>query len=241
MRKFTFKSVFSVGKNTTDSISTIIVVLSILIVAITLGVLIFPEQYSRINKGLESFTNILSLLNFAFAWLALLIAIFAYKSSVLRPRLSLRVIPLQQVEDQVKLRVDLDGNVSAGRPLNEWSLILSNDGEASAKYPMVRMMFKFDLDNGKYFGKDAFQGWKAVSHAHGRGYYGFQWTPEDSAILYPGFSMSLPKLYFWGKCFESDFTVTFTFIADGVRSTTLRIPVQIERVEENLSSLGRNK
>lgn len=95
----------------------------------------------------------------------------------------------------MKLRVDSNGVVLASRPLNEWSLILSNDGEASAKYMITRIMFEFGSHSGRFFKKDAFQGWKAVSHAHGRGYYGFQWSPVDSAILYPGFSMSLPKLY----------------------------------------------
>lgn len=232
MKASNFKSIISHSKNSTDAfLGNILLLISALVFIIIFSLCIIPEQYFRVDKELGLLVNTMSFLSFIFTGLALVVAIFAYKNSVLKPKLSLEVIPLQQVDTQVKICVDLDGNVSAGRPLNEWSLILSNDGEASAKYPMVKMMFKFDLDNGKYLGKDAFQGWKAVSHAHGRGYYGFQWTPEDSDILYPGFSMSLPKLYFWGNRFESDFTVTFTFIADGVRATTLRIPVSVERIE----------
>jgi hypothetical protein len=163
--------------------------------------------------------------------LAIVVALLSFKNSILRPRLKLQVDPLQQISSQAILSVDSNNRVSGGRPLNEWPLTLVNKGKASARYPMVQMTFELASHEGRYFKKNDFPGWKAISQAHGRGYYQFQWNGDNSVILYPGFPVSLPTLHFLGKSFESDFVVVFDFIADGIPRTTLRISVQIHRLK----------
>lgn len=231
MKDSKFKSIISHSKNSTDAfLGNILLLISALVFIIILGFCIIPEQYFRIDKELGALANTMSFLSLVFTGLALVVAIFAYNNSVLKPKLSLEVIPLQQVDDQVKLCVNAE-NIVSGRPLNEWSLVLHNGGEISAKYPMVRMTFEFDVFRMGYFSEDAFPNWTAISHAHGNGYYGFQWSPDITTILYPGFSIKLPKVYFGGKRFEKDFVVSFTYVADGVEATTLRIPVNVKRLE----------
>lgn len=231
MKDSNFKSIISHSKNSTDAfLGNILLLISALVFIIILGFCIIPEQYFRIDKELGSLVNTMSFLSFIFTGLALVVAIFAYNKSVLKPKLTLEVIPLQQVDTQVKVRVDAD-NIILGRPLNEWSLVLHNGGEISAKYPMVRMKFEFDAFRRGYFREDAFQKWEAISHAHGNGYYEFQWSPDITTILYPGFSIKLPKVYFGGNRFEKDFVVSFTYVADGVEATTVRIPVNVEHIE----------
>jgi hypothetical protein len=162
---------------------------------------------------------------------ALLVAVLSYKNSLLRPRLTLRIIPLQQETQEVQLSVDKTYRVPLTRPRNEWAISLGNDGKAAAKYPMVRMIFEFTSHDRPYFNKDAFAGWEAVLHAHGRGYYGFQWTPNDSVIVYPGFGIALPTIYFSGKYFKSDFVVKFIYVADGVSISTLQVPVKLNYLD----------
>lgn len=227
-----FKSISSDSIKTSNNAPNRLLVISLLMVLVLIGMLFFPDHFGQIDTYLKPFANILQFCSLLFALIALFVAILSYKSSVLRPHLTLQVTPLQQVEDQVKLHVDSNNRVTLGRPLNEWAITLRNDGEASAKFPMVRMVFELPNHAMPYFKENDFSGWKAILHVYSMGYYGFQWSPDSSVIIYPGFSISLPSLSFSNKRFQSDFSVTFTFVADGVRSNTLRIPVKIVHANE---------
>lgn len=227
-----FKTFWAVGGNTFITTPNMLLGLAALAVLAVISVITFAEQFVVLDNYLKPYSNVLTFFSLIFAFLALAVATFAYKSSVLRPLLTLQVTPLQQTTPDIRLFVDENSEVTIGRPLNIWSIHLANEGEASAKYPMVRMEFDLGSHQGKYFGEKDFIEWMPVLHAHGRGYYGFQWIPSESTIIYPGFSILLPKVYFSGNRFENDFHVTFTFVADGVPSTSLRLPVRVIRAEE---------
>lgn len=158
--------------------------------------------------------------------IAAFIAVLAYKKNSLRPNLHLRIHPYQQTDEIATLAVNSSNEVIPCRPHNEWSVILWNHGEASGKYPMVMMEFR-----GAAFKEIAFKGWKAVKHAHGRGYYIFQWVPDNLKVIYPGFSMQLPTLYFSKHRIENDFEVEFKCVADGTKSKSLTIPVRVNKRE----------
>lgn len=221
-----FFSFWSVQRTAIYSAPNLLLVLSGVVILVLDILLVFPEPFVQLDSYLKPFTNLLPFLSLMLACLTLIVAVFAYKSSVLRPLLTLQVTPLQQSSQEVSLPVDSDNAILPVRPLTQWSIRLGNEGEASAKYPMVRMNFEFHNYDGRYLKEDAFTGWQAISHAHTRGYYGFQWSSEN-IIIYPGFSVSLPTLSFYGKHFYGDFAVVFTYVADGVPATTLRIPVKV--------------
>lgn len=195
-------------------------------IVVVISIVVFPECFFQSDIYLKSLSNLVSFLSLLFACLAFIVGAMAYKNSILRPKLTLQIIPYLLEDNEVKLHVDENGYVLPVRPNNEWSVILKNIGEVSAQYPMVRM--RFTLNGGKYFSENSFQGWEAVSHAYGSGYYEFQWSQNSSSILYPGFSIKLPTIYFSGKYIEGNFSVDFTYIADRVSATNTRIPVKVE-------------
>ncbi len=200
------------------------------VLAVTLS-FIFPAEIGQLDNKLKPLSNIVPVMSLLFAIGAMFIAFMSYKSSILRPHLNLRFAPLQQTGTEVHLSIDKQGLVTGGRPLTEWEMWLENDGESSAKYPMVRIFFIFINHEGKYFAEKSFPGWSAVSHAYGKGYCGFQWSC-DKEILYPGFSVKLPTMYMLGKYFEGDFSVEISYVADGAPKTTISIPVKVSRLGE---------
>jgi hypothetical protein len=227
-----FKSiVFYSEKSKQDLISKYSIAIVGFAGLIILAMLFYPNKFTYINTNLNQVTNMISLFSLLFALCALIIALLAYRASGLRPRLKLQVTPyLHTDSSQVEMFVDLSGEVSLGRPHNEWSIILKNEGDVSAKFSMVRMHFE-----GAFFLEDSFKGWQAIDHVYTKGYYGYQWVYNDSSNLYPSFAVRLPTIDFSGKklggkildqsCF--DFSVIFTFVADGVPTTKLTIPVKV--------------
>jgi len=233
MGKGVFKWILSTHTNNSIATSRKLLFLSslmiMMIIVLLIGLHFCPEKINQVNLYLNPITNVLPLLSLIFAVLALIVAVFSYRSSNLRPHLNLRIAPLQQTGTEVQLSVDSNNCVNLCRPLNEWELALINDGEASAKYPTVVMRFELPSHEGKYFGENEFGGWKATAHAHGRGYYEFQWIPDSSVVIYPGFSIKLPTLYFQGKHFENDFVAVFSFVSDGAPISTIRLPVKVNK------------
>jgi len=171
-----------------------------------------------------------------FAAFALLVASLAYRTAILRPKLKLRIGTWLYEKEGLALSVNPKSKiVSDCTPLTSWHFHLVNNGHISAKYPMVQIIFK-----EAYFSEDAFSGWNAVYHAHALGWYGFQWSPGDSVIVYQGLPVQLPTMYFSGKQIgdptepangrktEDSMEVEITIVADGIEKRTYSLPVKIE-------------
>lgn len=220
---FNLKTYFSEIERNMFSDVNRIAALGIMVLLFLLWLVNFPEYFSDLNDRLKMINNLFSVVGLLFSTIAMLIAIKSFEKSSLRPSLRIQVTPYLQSENSVILVVDSNKKVTFGRPHNEWSILLWNHGKASGKYPMVMMEFK-----GPAFREDAFSGWKAVKHAHGRGYYAFQWIPGELTVVYPGFSIQLPMLYFGNHRIENDFEVEFKCVADGAKCKSLIIPVQVK-------------
>jgi len=160
-----------------------------------------------------------------FAALALLIAILAYRSASLNPVLKLKLFAWMSNENGPALFLDKKTNiVSDCRPLTEWYFIIDNIGKVSAKYPVVQIDF-----DGAYFKEDDFPGWKAIHHANALGWFGFQWSPVENEIVYPGIPMLLPTMYFSGKYIDNiPLNITIIIVADRFEKKILKFPVKIE-------------
>ncbi|MDR7865774.1 MAG: hypothetical protein RIN56_03095 [Sporomusaceae bacterium] len=170
------------------------------------------------------FSNIISFLSLLFAVVAAYVAKRAYDYAILRPDLSMGISQYLRDRDYFYLPIDSKTNrVLLSRPLTEFTIRIKNSGQVSAKYPLVQIEFE-----GAYFTENQFVGWKAVLHAHGQGYYGFRWSPENT-IVYPGLPVTLPILYFAGIGLRGrDFNIVIKYAADGFKLKEVHIPVKLE-------------
>jgi hypothetical protein len=198
--------------------------LSVLIIGLSLVVLLLPQLFISINQSLSNVSNIMSFLSMLFAAFALLVASIAYKSSVLRPKLKLVIIPWMAEEQGVSLAIESDTKqVPITRPLTSWEMRIVNTGNAAARYPIVEVKF-----HGMFFAKDAFPQWKATHHANAFGWYGFQWSPEDKMIVHPHFPIELPTMYLSNQYIVGEtLEIEVTIVADGFNAKVERIPVKL--------------
>jgi hypothetical protein len=210
-------------------ISGIVLILSILIIS-------FPYLIKPVNTYLGNFSNVISYFTLMFAAFALLVASLAYRTAILRPKLKLRIGTWLYEKEGLALSVNPKSKiVSDCAPLTSWHFHLVNNGHISAKYPMVQIIFE-----SAFFPEDAFPGWNAVHHAHALGWYGFQWSPGNSVLVYQGLPIKLPPMYFSGKQIgdptesdnstetEDNMQVEITIVADGIEKQTYTLPVWLE-------------
>lgn len=207
------------------TIPNYLIVVCFITIAVIIGMLFFQNNLISYDKYLLGFYNIFAFITLLFTVIAALIASLAYKNSLLRPNLKLEIYQYDSHGKENLLPVNQNTNkVLLSRPRTEWFLTMYNTGKVSAKYPVVQVIFK-----GQYFGQDSFAGWEQVLHAHGSGYYGFQWNPKDT-IIYPGLPVKLPTLYFSGKQIraEKGFDMIFKYAADGCSLTEHVISIELE-------------
>lgn len=151
-------------------LSSFFLVFSIVIILFSGSTVLFPKWYKPWNNYLEDISNIIFSATMIFAAFAVLIASMALKTSILRPKLKLRIGTWSYEKAGLALLVDSKTKVvSNSAPLTSWRIWLENHGYVSAKYPMVQIIFQ-----GAFFSENAFLGWKAVYHVHALGWYGFQ-------------------------------------------------------------------
>jgi hypothetical protein len=208
-----------------NKLLTTVLIISILIIILCGAILIFPNIFKCVNEYLSDLSDFISYLGMLFAAIALLIAALAYKSANLNPNLKLNLYTHMNEKDGPALLLDKKTNiVSDCKPLTEWYFILDNIGKVAAKYPVVQINF-----NGAYFKEDDFPGWKSIHHANALGWFGFQWSPTENEIVYPGISMQLPTMYFSGKQIdEVPLNITIIIAADRFEKKILKFPVKIE-------------
>ena len=179
------------------NVPNVLVIILFLLLVVTFVILFFSENLSSQNKKFADVSNIISIVSLLFSILAGLIALLAYKYSIRKPNLNVRVGQYLGKDKEFKMPVVRDKNghlvISICRPLTEMFITIENNGNSSARYPVIFIEF----DN-MFFGKGAFPGWDEVLHAHGLGYHGYKWSPEDS-IIYSGIPIKAPTLYFAGK------------------------------------------
>lgn len=217
-------------------LSCFFLVFSVVIIAFSIGILLFPCWFKPLNSYLANFLNVIFYFTMIFAALALLVASLAYKTAILRPKLRLRVSTWLHEKKGLALSINLKSKiVSNCTPLTSWHFWLENHGYISAKYPMVQLIFK-----GAFFSEEAFPGWISVYHAHALGWYGFQWSPGNSVVVYQGLPVQLPTMYLSGKQIgepgliekstqvEVSLKVEISIVADGVKKQTYTLPVKIE-------------
>ncbi|MDB5083583.1 MAG: hypothetical protein JWN30_469 [Bacilli bacterium] len=109
------------------------------------------------------------------------------------------------------------------RPVSSWKIWSENTGKVSAKYPVVEILF-----HETFFSEHAFPGWKATHHANAPGWYGFQWSPDHSQVVHPGFPIELPTMDFSKKVVGKNMAIVVTTVADGVGRKTIKIPVKFD-------------
>jgi hypothetical protein len=198
--------------------------LSVLIIGLSLVVLLLPQLFISVNQSLSNVSNIMSFLSMLFAAFALLVASIAYKSSILRPKLKLIIIPWMAEGEGVSLAIESNTKkVPITRPLTSWRIWIVNTGNAVARYPIVDIKF-----HGMYFAENSFPLWNATHHEHAFGWYGFQWSPEDKMIVHPHFPIELPTMYLSNQYLGGDkLEIEVTMVADGFNAQVERIPVKL--------------
>lgn len=217
-------------------LSSFFLVISIVTFAFCIAVISFPHLFKPLNTHLGNSLNVIFYFTMVFAALAFLVAYLAYRIAILRPKLKLRIGTWLYEKEGLALSINPKSKiVSDCAPLTSWRFWFENHGYISAKYPMVQIIFK-----DAFFSEDAFPGWNAVYHAHALGWYGFQWAPGDSVIVYQGLPVQLPTMYFSGKQIgdptepensrktEDDMEVEITIVADGIEKQTYTLPVKLE-------------
>lgn len=194
--------------------------------------LLAPEikPIKNLNTHMNNISGLLAFSAVLFAALAFIIAVFAYRASVLRPNLKLVIIPELGKPDELVLAVTKkDKMVDITRPKTSWRIWLRNDGDASARYPVVEMKFVglgFEESNAE-------SPWKTVHHLHGLGYWaGIQWSASSDLVVHPGFPVELPRINFSGRYIHSDkVSVEITVAADGFPAQTTKESIRIEYTE----------
>lgn len=217
------------------NLSNILLIIMFLMIIGTANVLYYSADLLNINQQLGNISNIISIGSFLFSILAAVIALFAYKYSIQKPILNLRISQYLGNNKEFKMPLFHDKNgylrISAARPLTEFVITIENNGNSSARYPVV-----FVQIDKMFFSKDAFPGWSAVLHAHGQGYYAYKWTPED-AIIYSGIPVKAPTLYLSGKRLPYQLNlqdkneiltnIRLKFTADKTKVKELTVPIKL--------------
>ncbi len=170
-----------------------------------------------------------SMLALVMATSAFLLAWLAHRSANRRPKLRLEIETWMASDSGPYLSIETDASgvshVSKMRPLTEWDLVLHNDGEAPARFPVIFLQFE-----NLSFHRDALgKGWRDVEHVQPFGWVSFEWIGGVDVIVYPGLPYRLERLYLGGGwCWYGPIDthppqVSWTLAADGFgpcRTTT---------------------
>lgn len=127
-----------------QKLAKFIIGFSIVIVILCFVLLGLVSYIKPINNLLEDLSNIISFLGLLFSAIALLIAALAFQVGTLRPklRLELEIEPWQGEINNFALPFNTETNLIDGsRPYTEWHLKIFNDGNATARYPVVQFFF----------------------------------------------------------------------------------------------------
>lgn len=211
-----------------ELISKLLLFISIIIIIICIFLGIQPDTLKVFNESLQNSYNIFAYLAMLFAAIAILIACLAFEISVKKPKLKLSIWPWQGQINKLELNVNINTKkVSITKPNTSFHFKLENNGQSSAKYPLVEIVFK----NAYFPDKESFPGWQAVYHANAYGYYGFRWSPKENIIIYPGLPQQLPPMYFSSKYIDNPFDIKITIVADGFSKKTYELPVKINYID----------
>lgn len=223
-------------------LSSFFLVISIVTFAFCITVISFPHLFKPLNTHLGNSLNVIFYFTMVFAALAFLVAYLAYRVAILRPKLRLKIGTWLYGKEGLALSINPKSKiVSDCAPLTSWRFWLENHGHVSAKYPMVQLIFK-----GAFFSEDAFPGWNSVYHAHALGWYGFQWSPGNSVVVYQGLPVQLPTMYFSGNQIgepglmgrnihaQDNLEVEITTVADGIKKQTYTLPVKLEYFNDDV-------
>lgn len=205
-------------------ISRLLLFLSIIVSILCIYIGIFPIYFTSINDALAYSSNIFSYLAMLFSAFALLIACLAFKVSIIRPKLELAIWAWMGDQNKLTLFTDSDTKiVPMTRPNTSLHFRLENHGKASAKYPVVEVIFR----NG-FFSDTDFPGWQAVYHENAYGWYGFRWSPKEGTIIYPDLPELLPPMYFSGKQIDKSLALEITIVADGFNKKRYTVPIDVK-------------
>ena len=151
-----------------------------------------------------------------FSATALWVSALAYKSAVQRPRLELKV---RTLGGDKKLVIPVHPNT--GKILNRhnlatWRFFLHNNGDATARYPVVKIQF---VGAGFSTTQD---GWNATEFSEEAGWYEFQSVLKTDLVIHPNFPIELPRMNFArctlrkpDKSDSTKITILITVAADG--------------------------
>lgn len=204
-----------------------LLILSITIIVISIIIGIFPFEFRALNNQLSYSSNLFSYLGMLFAAFALLIASLAYKVAILRPKLNLIIWPWMGEENSLTLLTNKDTRqVPSVRPNTSLHFRLENNGQATAKYPVVEIIFK-----DAFFLDSQFPGWEPVYHANALGWYGFRWDKGNSIVIHPGLPILLPVMYFVETQIDEPLEIDIKIVADGFDKHSYTLPVKIEYVD----------
>lgn len=205
-------------------LANFIFVLSLAVILLCLGMLGLYSVIEPYNEFLSKFSNVASYLSLLFSAIALLVAALAFKIGTLRPKLRFEIHPWQGEVNKLVLPYNFETNrVDGGRPNTEWYMYLFNDGNATARYPVIEMVF-----HGPFFSDDHFAGWQATHHENALGWHGFRWSPGQSDVVHPGLPLKIPMMSMNGTYFENtadDPSVQITIVADGCDKKSITVPI----------------
>jgi hypothetical protein len=202
-----------------------IIAFAIFILILCFALPTFAIYILPIDRFLGYFANIVSYFGLVFSAVALLIAALAFRVGVLRPKLRLEIHPWQGEVNKLCLQVNKKtGAIEGSRPNHEWYIYLINDGNATARYPVVEIIF-----NGFFFGGDSLESWEPTHHANAFGWYGFRWPPGHKEVVHPGLPIKLPTMSLHSAHFEDNDnpSIQVSIVSDGFDKITYGVPIEL--------------